>query len=53
MIWCRIPLVAVDGVLDVRDLVVDDEALLRNRAGEDDQAFWQSRLMRTRRLADG
>ena len=47
------PLIAVDGVLDVRDLVVDDEALLRNRAGADDQAFWQSRLMRTRRLADG
>ena len=47
------PLLAVDGVLNVRDLVVDEEALLRNRAGEDDQAFWQSRLMRTRRLADG
>ena len=49
----RNPLLAVDGVLDVRGLVVDKEALLRNRAGEDDQAFWQSRLMRTRRLADG
>jgi O-succinylbenzoate synthase len=47
------PLVAVDGVLEVRDPVVDVEALRRNRAGADDQAFWQSRLMRTRRLADG
>jgi O-succinylbenzoate synthase len=47
------PLVAVDGVLEVRDLAVDVGALRRNRAGADDQAFWQSRLMRTRRLADG
>ena len=35
------------------DLSVDFEALRLNRDGAYYQAFWQSRLMRTRRLTDG
>jgi O-succinylbenzoate synthase len=46
-------LTAVDGVIAVTDLAVDPVALERTRASAADQAFWQARLVQTRRLADG
>lgn len=45
------PLIAVDGVIKVRDLAVDEAALDRHQPDSRVQRFWQARLVRTRTLA--
>jgi o-succinylbenzoate synthase len=47
------PLIAVDGVIKLGDLTVDEEALDRHRPDDQVQRFWQARLVQTRRLAGG
>ncbi len=47
------PLIAVDGMLPVADLVVDEAALDRTRADAATEELWQARLVETRRRADG
>ncbi len=47
------PLIAVDGVIKLGDLTVDEEALDRHRPDDQLQRFWQARLVQTRRLAGG
>jgi O-succinylbenzoate synthase len=47
------PLIAVDGVIKLRDLTVDEEALDRHRPDDQVRRFWQARLVQTRRLAGG
>jgi O-succinylbenzoate synthase len=44
------PLLARDGVIDVREQPVDPGALARCTAAEDREIFWQGRLMETREL---
>jgi O-succinylbenzoate synthase len=46
-------LVAVDGVIRLREVEVDSAALERYRAVPAVADFWQARLVRTRKLADG
>ena len=45
------PLIAVDGVIRISDLVVDDDALQRHQPDDQVQRFWQARLVQTRKLA--
>jgi o-succinylbenzoate synthase len=45
------PLTAVDGVIRVRDLAVDEARLQRHRPSAQVQQFWQARLVETRELA--
>ena len=45
------PLIAVDGVIEVGELAVDEVALDKHRPDSRVQRFWQARLVRTRRLA--
>lgn len=47
------PLTAVDGVIKLGDLTVDQQALDRHRPNLQVQRFWQARLMQTRGLAGG
>ena len=47
------PLIAVDGVIKLGDLTVDQEALDRHQPDDQVQRFWQARLVQTRRLAGG
>jgi O-succinylbenzoate synthase len=47
------PLIAVDGVIKLGDLTVDEDALDRHRPDDRVQRFWQARLVQTRRLAGG
>jgi O-succinylbenzoate synthase len=47
------PLVAVDGMITVGQLFVDEPALDGHRPCEDAQRFWQARLVQTRELAGG
>jgi o-succinylbenzoate synthase len=47
------PLIAVDGVIKLGGLSVDEEALDRHRPDDQVQRFWQARLVQTRRLAGG
>jgi o-succinylbenzoate synthase len=47
------PLIAVDGVIKVGDLAVDEGALNSHRPNEEAQRFWQARLVQTRELAGG
>ena len=47
------PLIAVDGVIKLGGLSVDEEALDRHRPDDRVQRFWQARLVQTRRLAGG
>jgi o-succinylbenzoate synthase len=47
------PLIAVDGVIKLGGLRVDEEALDRHRPDDQVQRFWQARLVQTRRLAGG
>ena len=47
------PLIAVDGVIKVGDLAVDEGALNSHRPNEEVQRFWQARLVQTRELASG
>jgi o-succinylbenzoate synthase len=44
------PLIAVDGVIRVADLVVDEAALQRHQPADPVQRFWQARLVQTRKL---
>jgi len=46
-------LTAVDGVIRLREVEVDSAALERYRAAPAIEEFWQARLVRTRKLADG
>jgi O-succinylbenzoate synthase len=45
------PLIAVDGVIRICDLAVDDDALQRHQPDDQVQRFWQARLVQTRKLA--
>lgn len=45
------PLIAVDGVIRIGDLAVDDAALQRHQPDDQVQRFWQARLVQTRELA--
>ena len=45
------PLLAVDGVIRLRDPVVDESGLKRCRCNYQAQQFWQARLVQTRELA--
>jgi o-succinylbenzoate synthase len=47
------PLLAVGGVLRLRDPVVDESALEGHRPGAEIEQFWQARLVQTRKLAGG
>jgi o-succinylbenzoate synthase len=47
------PLVAVDGMITVGELFVDEPALDGHRPSDDAQRFWQARLVQTRELAGG
>jgi hypothetical protein len=47
------PLIAVNGMITVSDLVVDQAALDKYRPRADTVRFWQARLVRTRELAGG
>jgi O-succinylbenzoate synthase len=47
------PLTAVDGVIKLGDLTVDQRALDRHRPNVQVERFWQARLMQTRGLAGG
>jgi O-succinylbenzoate synthase len=45
------PLTAVDGVIRVRDLAVDEAGLQRHQPSAQVQQFWQARLVESRELA--
>jgi o-succinylbenzoate synthase len=47
------PLLAVDGVIRLRDPVVDESAMHRHRPDDVTEQFWQARLVQTRELAGG
>jgi O-succinylbenzoate synthase len=47
------PLIAVEGVIKVGDLAVDEAALNCHRPNDEVQRFWQARLVKTRELAGG
>jgi o-succinylbenzoate synthase len=47
------PLIAVEGVIKVDDLAVDEAALNSHRPSDEVQQFWQARLVETRELAGG
>jgi o-succinylbenzoate synthase len=47
------PLTAVDGVIRVRDLAVDEAALQGHQPSAQVQQFWQARLVETRELSGG
>jgi O-succinylbenzoate synthase len=47
------PLIAVDGVIKVGDLAVDEAGLEKHRPDNQVQRFWQARLVQTRELAGG
>jgi O-succinylbenzoate synthase len=47
------PLLAVDGVIRLRDPVVEESASEKHRPDHQVQQFWQARLVQTRELADG
>jgi O-succinylbenzoate synthase len=47
------PLLAVDGVIRLRDPVVEASAMHRRRPDEVTEQFWQARLVQTRELAGG
>ena len=47
------PLLAVDGVIRLRDLVVEESAIERYQADQQVHKFWQARLVQTRELAGG
>ena len=47
------PLIAVEGVIKLGDLTVDEEALDRHQPDDQVQRFWQARLVQTQRLAGG
>ena len=47
------PLIAVDGVIKVGDLTVDEARWTAHRPNEEARRFWQARLVQTRELAGG
>jgi len=47
----REPLIAVDGVMKVSDLAIDEAALEKHRPDNQVRRFWQARLVQTRELA--
>jgi O-succinylbenzoate synthase len=47
------PLLAVDGVIRLRDLVVEESAIERYQVDQQVHQFWQARLVQTRELAGG
>ena len=47
------PLIAVDGVIKVGELAVDEGALDKHRPNDEVQQFWQARLVQTRKLVGG
>jgi O-succinylbenzoate synthase len=47
------PLLAVDGVIRLRDLVVEESAIEWYQADQQAHLFWQARLVQTRELAGG
>jgi O-succinylbenzoate synthase len=47
------PLLAVDGVIRLRDPVVDESAIHRHRPDVETEQFWQARLVHTQELAGG
>ena len=47
------PLLAVDGVIRLRDLVVEESAIEQYQADQQVHQFWQARLVQTRELAGG
>jgi O-succinylbenzoate synthase len=47
------PLLAVNGAIRLRDLVVNESTLERYRPDQQVQRFWQARLVQTRELAGG
>jgi o-succinylbenzoate synthase len=47
------PLLAVHGVIRLRDPVVDKSIIEKHRPNKDVQEFWQARLVQTRELAGG
>jgi O-succinylbenzoate synthase len=47
------PLIAVDGMITLDELFVDETALDGHQPSEDVQRFWQARLVQTRELAGG
>jgi O-succinylbenzoate synthase len=46
-------LIAVDGVITLGDLAVDEAALNNHRPNDEVQRFWQARLVETQELAGG
>jgi len=47
------PLLAVDGVIRLRDPVIDESEIESHRANNEIEQFWQARLVQTRELAGG
>jgi o-succinylbenzoate synthase len=47
------PLIAVNGVMKVGDLAIDEATLENHRPDNQVRRFWQARLVRTRELAGG
>jgi o-succinylbenzoate synthase len=47
------PLIAVDGVISLRDPVVEESAIHTHQPNHQVQQFWQARLVDTRELAGG
>jgi O-succinylbenzoate synthase len=47
------PLLAVDGVIRLRDLVVEESAIERYQSDQQVHKVWQARLVQTRELAGG
>ena len=47
------PLLAVDGVIRLRDLIVEESAIERHRPNHQVEKFWQARLVQTRERAGG
>jgi o-succinylbenzoate synthase len=47
------PLIAVEGVIGLSEVAVDEAALERHRPADQVNEFWQARLVQTRELAGG
>lgn len=47
------PLLAVDGLIRLRDPVIDESEIESHRANREIEQFWQARLVQTRELAGG
>jgi O-succinylbenzoate synthase len=47
------PLLAVDGVIRLRDPVIEDSVMQSHQANSEIRQFWQARLVQTRELAGG